>query len=378
MGISMILKAFKFEDISQELKSKKRIVLYGAGRMIQEMEIELPFLFDEKQSLSVIDGDCRKWNSYISIFNRTVSIENPNRILPKLDAGDAIILTVENFSAMLETIKECCGKTRIAVYLFAISRKLERDRKKIYVDKESHIDIGDIEMIPRKIHYFWVGKNPIPNHLMENVKRWRLLCPDYEIVLWNEENLNLEECRYAFQAYQRGKYGFVPDYFRLKVIYEHGGIYLDTDVELIKPLDSLLSLGGFAGFEDSDHVAFGLGFGARKGLPVLKEMYEEYLNVNFVDDRGELNLKSSPAYQTEVLKKYGLVADGHMQQVAGMTIFPMNYLAGQSYRTGLNYIDNHTISVHHYEAGWLSANDLNIRNIGFDWIKRLEDGEVEY
>ena len=119
-------------------------------------------------------------------------------------------------------------------------------------------------MIPKKIHYCWFGGNPLPELAIKCLESWKKYCPDYEIIEWNETNFNLDSCEYVREAYQAKKWAFVSDYARLKVVYDNGGIYLDTDVELIKSLDRLLKNKSFFGTETTGVVATGLGFGAEK------------------------------------------------------------------------------------------------------------------
>lgn len=131
-------------------------------------------------------------------------------------------------------------------------------------------------MIPKKIHYCWFGKNPLPNEVKKCIESWKLFCPDYEIIEWNEENYDVFKIDYMAEAYKAEKYAFVSDYARLDIIYNNGGIYLDTDVELIRPLDDLLHHSCYLGMELPGRVATGLGFGAVKGNNFLYENMKYY------------------------------------------------------------------------------------------------------
>ena len=133
----------------------------------------------------------------------------------------------------------------------------------------------------KKIHYCWFGGTEIPDKYKSWMESWERFCPDYEIIQWNEDNYDVSKNKYMFQAYSEKKWAFVPDYARLDIIYNHGGIYLDTDVEIIKNFDDLLYTKGFAGFESNDYVAFGLGFGAMKNLPIIKELRDMYDDIEF-------------------------------------------------------------------------------------------------
>ncbi len=120
-------------------------------------------------------------------------------------------------------------------------------------------------MIPKKIHYCWFGGNSLSSEVRECIASWRRFCPDYEIIEWNEKNFDVDCIRYTADAYRDRRWAYVTDYARLKIVYEQGGIYLDTDVELLRPLDPLLENKVYFGMQRAGEVATGLGFGAGGG-----------------------------------------------------------------------------------------------------------------
>ena len=207
-------------------------------------------------------------------------------------------------------------------------------------------------MIPKKIHYFWVGGNPMPEKNKACVTSWKKFCPDYEIIEWNESNYDFSVCAYMAQAYESRLWGFVPDYARLDIIYREGGIYLDTDVELLKSLDSLLSCKAFFGFENPSSVAPGLGFGAEPGNEILKQMRDSYHSFSFYKEDGTPNLIPSPVYATKILTSYGLKPNGKRQSVHGIELFPAEYFAPLCYTDGRLKVTENTFSVHWYQASW--------------------------
>ena len=160
--------------------------------------------------------------------------------------------------------------------------------------------------IPKIIHYCWFGGAPIPEKDKACIESWRKFCPDYEIIEWNESNYDITKNRYMKEAYDVKKWGFVPDYARLDIIYTQGGIYLDTDVEIIRNMDPLLEDEAFMGFEDGKFVALGLGFGAAKGNPHIKAMRDVYEGVSFIKPDGSFNTLPSPHYTTDYLLGEGL------------------------------------------------------------------------
>jgi hypothetical protein len=211
-------------------------------------------------------------------------------------------------------------------------------------------------MIPKLIHYIWIGGNSLPELATKCIASWNEKCADYEIVLWNEENLNIEECLFTKQAYEMKKYGFVTDYFRLKVIYEHGGIYLDTDVEVLKSFDELLNFKAFFGFENVENVNTGGGFGAEKGCKVLKALMTAYENIPFVKEDGTFDMTPCPQRDTIVLRKFGLKLGNVLQEIEGMKFFPSEYFSPINIKTGNLLITDKTFSVHHYMGSWQDEN----------------------
>lgn len=208
-------------------------------------------------------------------------------------------------------------------------------------------------MIPRKIHYCWVGGKPLPEKFRRYIDSWRRFMPDAEIIEWNERNYDFTKNAYMAAAYHAQKWGFVPDYARLDIIYEHGGIYLDTDVEMVRSLDPLLQQEAFCGFEEKGHVNFGLAFAAVPGHPVIKRLRDSYDEQRFKNPDGSLNLTPSPALQTEALKRIGLHPDdGKVQDVMGLRVYPRDYFAPQDFFGNLHLTEN-TYTIHHYAATWM-------------------------
>ncbi len=210
-------------------------------------------------------------------------------------------------------------------------------------------------MIPKKIHYCWFGNGTKPPLAERCLDSWHKYCPDYEIIEWNEGNYDTSSAPlYVRQAYENKKWAFVTDFVRLHVVYEEGGIYLDTDVELIKSLDSFLNYSAFFGFEDNYLVATGLGFGAEKGASVLKLLMSDYMEIPFVKADGSLDLLSCPQRNTEALVKLGLRKDNTMQVLPdNVAVFPTSFFCPLSYRTGIKTITPDTVSIHWYSASWL-------------------------
>lgn len=208
-------------------------------------------------------------------------------------------------------------------------------------------------MIPKKIHYCWFGRAHKSKLAEKCIASWRKYCPDYEIIEWNEENFNVQEHPYTMYCYERKKWAFLSDYVRLFVVSKYGGIYLDTDVEIIKPLDSLLNHEAYYGFENSNNIATGLGFGAVAHHITTGAMLKEYDKL-IADDIDEIRLVGCPRLNTSALLEFGLKLNGEYQSVAGAEILSKDYLNPLDDATGVLMKTEHTYSVHWYAKSALS------------------------
>ncbi len=214
-------------------------------------------------------------------------------------------------------------------------------------------------MIPKTIHYCWFGGNSKPNLAKKCIKSWKKYCPDYEIIEWNEANFDISSAPlYVRQAYEAKKWAFVTDYVRLKVVYDNGGIYLDTDVELIKPLDDLLQYDAYFGFEDGKYIATGLGFGAIKNAKVLTALMDDYTEIPFIKSDGSIDKTTCPMRNTNVLLKYGLLQNNKLQILSdNILILPSDYLCPINFSTESIKKTKNTLSIHWFSASWFTKAD---------------------
>ena len=180
-------------------------------------------------------------------------------------------------------------------------------------------------MIPKIIHYCWFGENEKPKLAKKCIDSWKRYCPDYEIIEWNESNFDLEQYPYLRWCHDHKKWAFLSDFARLLIIQENGGIYFDTDVELVRRPDEFLKYDAFYGFEDKEHVATGLGFGAIADESTVKSMIDIYNNMQ-IDSNGEMKMIGCPRINTDALLKYGLQLNGEMQTLGKVLILPDDYL----------------------------------------------------
>lgn len=214
-----------------------------------------------------------------------------------------------------------------------------------------------MKKIPKKIHYCWFGGNPLTPLAKECIESWKKYCPDYEIVEWNETNVDIDSSSFMRDAYKNKKWAFVSDYARNKAVYDNGGVYLDVDVEIIKNIDDLLSLGGYMGFEGNEYVNSGLGFGATAGDKILKEVLDTYDKINYEDYKDNPAEISAPIILTRILSKYGFQKNGEMQKIGTMTILPEDYLSPKNPITRLINTTDNSRSIHHFDASWVGEKE---------------------
>ena len=218
-------------------------------------------------------------------------------------------------------------------------------------------------MIPKTIHYCWFGKKDLPPEAKRCIASWKKMCPDYDIIRWDENNFDVNQNPFIKAAYEAKKWAFVSDYARLKVVYDNGGIYLDTDVELRKNLDSLREHGCYIGIQQNEFLCTtGLGFGATKSNPVVLKMLESYDDLTFSESHT-LEL-SCPLLNNAVIRSYGLVSNTEITDLPEVTVYPPQYFDPYG---GENLLCNETYSVHHYAASWTSEKNQFKRKIA-RWI----------
>ena len=203
--------------------------------------------------------------------------------------------------------------------------------------------------IPKIIHYCWFGGNPLPPAAKKCIASWKRFCPEYKIIEWNETNYNVNACQFCGEMYKQKKWAFVSDYARLQIIFEHGGIYLDTDVELVKSLDPLLNCSAFMGIDTTYLVATGLGFGAVKGHPFLEANMKAYESINIFNEPPLNSYVTTELFQNcddFDAKK------AEIQQFFNVTIFPPEYFCAKHTHTGEISITPNTYSIHHFSLSW--------------------------
>lgn len=212
-------------------------------------------------------------------------------------------------------------------------------------------------MIPKKIHYCWFGGNEKPKAVEKCIASWHKYCPDYEIIEWNEDNFDVNQNPYMKYCYENKKWAFLSDLARLLVVNEQGGIYFDTDVELVRNPDFLLDYGAFYGFETPQYVATGLGFGAAAHHPTIESMIDQYKKLE-TDENGNYPTIACPKLNTKALMPFGLVLNGEKQVIGDAVILPIEYMNPYDDPKGVLNKTENTVSIHWYSKSWMSKKTI--------------------
>lgn len=207
-------------------------------------------------------------------------------------------------------------------------------------------------MIPKTIHYIWLGGNPPSKLMLKCIQSWRRFCPDYQIKEWNETNFDINQNRYVKEAVEAKKWAFASDYMRLWVLYHEGGIYMDTDVQVVRSLDPFLSCRAFSGFEGKNRVPTGI-MAAEKGFPFFKTLLDDYEHRSFYTQTGKPDLTTNVSVITQRCVEHGLVLNNQYQVIEGFQLFPSDYFCPKDSLDQRLHRTKNTVTVHHFNGSWV-------------------------
>jgi hypothetical protein len=336
------------EDFANSIKkSGRKLVVYGYG-VIGSMVAPhvLGLLQLENYLLFFCDRDETKHGELVRVGQREVAVVSSKAMAEVKEPFD-ILITGSHYDEILNDLSKKNYLENAKVYI--LPQMLAQRSKNLC---KQRLTASESSFIPKKIHYCWFGSKEIPDELKKYMDSWKRYCPDYEIVRWSEENVDLDKYPYTSQAYKHRKWGYIPDVVRLEVLYNYGGIYLDTDVELLKPLDYLLGMKGFCATEKWGIVNVGGGCGVVPKHPMIGEMLDYRKDVLFEREDGTLNLESSGSYETKPLLEHGFVPDNTIQVINNLTILTSDFFHPFDYMTRETNITENTYAIHHFYGSW--------------------------
>lgn len=350
----MLLKNCGYKQFEIKIKNEnKKIVVYGAGMIGQ---IIVPYLVEEyglyENLAYFVDMDQRKWGRKVKIGEREYEIRKAD-LVKTIDDSYILLITNSRFIPIINFLDSIASLNEVSGYIVPVMQLYELKNLEPIVIQHSRKQ----PVIPPKIHYCWFGRKEMPTFLKKCILSWRVLCPDYEIIEWNEDNYDVNKHNYTREAYEKGKYGFVSDMARIDILYENGGIYLDTDVTLMKSLDDLLYQDGFIGTEKWGNINSGGGCGFVAGHFMLKRMLDYRDQFHFVLEDGSLNMETNGVYETKPFLEAGFKPNNHLQTVGNVTVYPFYINHPYDYMSCEIHKKANTISIHHFYGGWMEEKD---------------------
>lgn len=330
-----------------DLFQTNRIYCFGAGGIGKDFCDFISGKGYDLRKVVFVDNNIKLHNTYREIESVNIPIISKNDMIDMITEKDILVIATLACAEIYEELEkeERLKKQKVQFAQLILSRQIKLS------DLPANID--DIQnKIPKIIHYCWFGGNKIPKEMQDYIDGWRRLCPDYEIIRWDESNYDISKNKYMRQAYEQKKWGFVPDYARLDILYEYGGIYLDTDIELKKSLDELLAYDAFFAIGANLKVNTGSGFGTIPHNLLIAQMRDVYEPLEFIDGIGKINATPCPEYQFKPLKKFGFKLNGEKEVLDNILILPLNIMGAYNHYLDEYMIDENTIGVHYSKRSW--------------------------
>lgn len=341
----MNLKKTTYLEFAKNIREQNsRIFVYGAGMIGQ---IVVPYIIDTYQLHDYVecyvDIDEHKTGKSVVIGSYEYEIKLPE-VLKSISKDAVVLLANSKFYSVLHFLDSFETLSGIDCYIVPMMQMIDQRSK-----------------IPKKIHYCWFGGKELPDFLKECMESWNRYCPDYEILRWDENNFDINKYEYTRQAAARKKWGFISDVARLDILYNYGGIYLDTDVKLLKSLDDFLYQKGFVGVEQWGNINSGGGIGAVPHHPMIQEMLDYRLKFSFIMSDGSLNIETNGLYETMPFIRHGMRIDNTLQIINDMTVYPASVFHPYDYLSCEEKIKEHTVSIHYFFGGWMEEDDRENR-----------------
>lgn len=354
----MILRNLRYSELADKIKKEKHnVIIYGAGMIGQ---IAVPHFIETfglyEYIKCYVDMDVRKIGREVMIGTYNYKICDPECLKTPID-NLLLLITNSKFYSVIDFLDSIPVLNAVEGYIIPMIQIHELD----YSEPVTIEKLCDTQLIPKKIHYCWFGRGSMPEFLLSCMDTWKKYCPDYEIIEWNEDNYDINRIPYAKEAYDKKRYGFVTDVARLDILYEHGGIYMDTDVRLLRNLDELLYQPAFVGVEKWGNINTGGLVGAMPGHDMIKEMLDYRKGFHFILEDGSLNIETNGLYETLPFIKHGMKVDNTMQVVNDMTIYPSSVFHPYDYLSCEDKIEEWTYAKHCFYGGWMDKSDLKNR-----------------
>lgn len=340
-----IIRNLSLDSFISDIK-EKRIILFGAGIQGKRALMYFESWGCGENVVGILDNNSAIHGSMIQSGTITTQVYAPDQLYEIWNENTIIVIASLYYKEIYQQLEAIDSDNKIKAISLDEIADVELEFSDFEIVREY-----DRPVIPKIIHYSWFGGDK-PDEIKNNIDSWKTICSDYEFIEWNESNYDINKSVYMRQAYDVKKWGFVPDYLRLDVLYKYGGIYLDTDIELLTKPDDLLYQDCFASVDATLTMNLGSGFGCVPGTEIIKELRDYYDNRLFVDTNGKIDKTSCNTHSYNVLKKYGYKINNRLQKIKDMNIYPMCF-QGKNQHTGKIKKTEKTVWIHHGNMSWM-------------------------
>ncbi len=341
----------------EQLKTKD-IVCWGSGKRFRSST--LPFL----QKSGLMD----RLRGFVDVTGTKNSLPNgeelpliPKSRLAEMDRECTVLMVAvtgyREVLAQLQADPELAGFEAIPSmypeFLYEDLQLLTAEKPPVNYRKH------DAPVIPKKIHAIWFSGEPLPDLYRRCLDSWKRYAPDFEIRIWDLNSYHPDHCLFFDQAISDKNWAFASDYARADILRRYGGVYMDLDVEMLRPIDDLLYNDAYMSFESMDRIECGSGMGAVPEHPILQEICESYERRPYLKEDGSWDTSTCPVRYTQIIERHGLKKNGSFQSVGDITVYPFETLTCKSFDTGIVYHTEHSYTVHHHNGSWIPGSAKN-------------------
>lgn len=347
----MIIKKCLVHELIEKMKLKK-VVCFGTGKDFINRLLDAYSEYNLQNHIDfLMDNSSEKQGTKIQFKNKVWNVVSVDDMLDLIDDDTIVIITSSMYYYdMVNQLNNIPAFDNVECYIWPFI--IAEYKENLKLDKIISENMNLAPIIPKVIHWCWFGRGKLPEKEKKCVESWNKYCPDYKIVLWNEDNFDVNSNIYTKEAYEQRKWAFVTDYVRLWALYNYGGIYMDADVEVIKNLDAFLGHSAFSGFETYNIIPTGI-IGAKPKNEWIQYLLSYYNDKHFIEN-GSTQLISNVCVITEMTKnKYGVSLKNEYLNIADtLTMYPMEVFCPMNPATRELKITNNTYCIHRFSTSW--------------------------
>ncbi len=365
----------RITKLFEELK-RKDLICWGSGKHFRN--ITYPFLCESGLIENVKGFVDIPGTSQVVLDGKKYDLIKKADLISKANEDTVIIAAVAGYKEVMTQLGSDRRLAEIEVIPSIFLEALYEDMLLLRARKPpKDFRKNKIPVIPKIIHTFWFSGEPLPKEYEYCLKSWKKFAPDFEIKIWNLETYHAEGCKFFDQAIENKNWAFASDYARADVLYRYGGVYMDLDVEMLRPIDDLLYNDAYMSFEFLSRIECGSGMGAKPGNKILREICESYEKRPYLKADGSWDNSTCPVRYTQVIEQHGLVKNGGFQMVEDITIYPFEVLTGKSFDTGIIYKTPYSYTTHHHHGNWVPGSAKNAMENRYQEIQGFLKGGSE-